>query len=33
MAGLYEEGFAYYLDSVEAARGLWSGRPRARTPQ
>ena len=33
MAELYEEGFAYYLDSVEAARGLWSGRPRARTPQ
>lgn len=33
MAELYEEGFAYYLDGVEAARGLWGRRPRARTPQ
>jgi hypothetical protein len=33
MAEHYEEGFAYYLDSVEAVRGLWGGRPRAKTPQ
>ena len=33
MAELYEEGYVYYLDSVEAARGLWSKRPRAKTPQ
>ena len=33
MAELYEEGFAYYLDSVGAARGLWGRRPRTKTPQ
>jgi erythritol kinase (D-erythritol 1-phosphate-forming) len=33
MAELYEEGFAYYLDSVEASRELWSRRPRAKTPR
>jgi erythritol kinase len=25
LAGLYDEGFAYYLDRLEAARGRWSG--------
>ena len=33
MAELYEESFAHYLNSVEAARGLWGRRPRAKTPQ
>jgi erythritol kinase len=33
MAELYEEGFAYYLDSVESARELWGRRPRTKAPQ
>ena len=31
LAELYEEGFNYYLESVEAARGLWGKVPRAKT--
>lgn len=32
MAGRYEEGFARYLASVEAARALWSSSPQAKAP-
>jgi sugar (pentulose or hexulose) kinase len=32
VAGLYKEGFTYYLNSIEAARALWGSAPQTKVP-